>query len=158
MLERRCRRGWSENVGDARRRSVVKLAWANAVGAFPRKFKVSAVSAPLLLPLPPSLSLSPSLVAGDIRAESSYTAAACMRQVIYLQGRRARASGSEWLFARFLRARARFLRILLCRHSSRKLGATSVYTSWREFAYDDTSYEGDEEGGRKGEADTNVQK
>lgn len=34
-----------EHAGDARRRSIVKLAWANAVGAFATKFKVLAVSA-----------------------------------------------------------------------------------------------------------------
>lgn len=39
------RRGWSGHAGDARRRSIVKLAWANAVGAFATKFKVLAVSA-----------------------------------------------------------------------------------------------------------------
>lgn len=41
----RTRECCSENVGDAWRCSVVKLAWANAVGAFPTKFKVSAASA-----------------------------------------------------------------------------------------------------------------
>ncbi|KYM92178.1 hypothetical protein ALC53_01241 [Atta colombica] len=39
------RRGWSGHVGDVRRRSIVKLAWANAVGAFATKFKVLPVSA-----------------------------------------------------------------------------------------------------------------
>lgn len=43
---------------------------------------------------------------------------------------------------------------VIARGNSERLACT-----WREFAYDDTSYEGDEEGGgREGEADTNVQK